>query len=345
MKGTSMLKGAVFGFGNVGQWITQSINIEKKYGESIKITSICDVDSNIREKAERVFHLKAYRNPGEMLENELDCVFITSTSDAHKQHVLLSAEKDLPIFCEKPIALNIRDARAITEAVEKRGLISLVRYVLRYWSCFLSLKKMVDDGELGDIVSLWARNCRGWGLHASGNVHPAVAHSERSGGWTIHHACHGADLMSWLGGEIEQVFCQHYTTFTNCKSEEVVWSNIKFTNGTIGMLGDTVAGVHERSVGVIGTRASASVMFDCVKPLIKIRREGSPDLAAPEIIDPESICQEIDPVRNFIEAIQTGAPTLVTVRDAMASLAVSLAMKKSAEQQRVVSVQEIYEND
>lgn len=336
-----MLKGAVFGFGNVGQLITRFVNIEKKYGVEATIAAVCDINESKRNTAEKDFCLKAYADPEKMLNNDLDFVCVLSTNIAHREHVLLAAERNLPIFLEKPIALNMNDAYNMVAAVEEKKLVNIVHYTYRFSAEHLYLKKMIDEGEFGEILSIWARNFRGHGLYCGGARHLAVMNPEQSGGWIIHHACHMADMMIWLGGSIKKVYCQAQSTLPDKSSEEIIWCNVTFTNGAIGMIADTIACLEDRSIGVIGTKASAVVIRNGRKPLIKFRSEGEPDFAPPHILDPMEICPAIDPFAHFLDCIKGGSQPMVTMRDTLPSLAVAIAMKKSVVEKRPVCIAEI----
>ena len=336
-----MLKGAIFGFGNIGQFIAREVNIEKKYGERAEIVAVCDRYEQQRIIAENEFNLRAYTDPRKMLDNDLDFLCVLSTSIAHKEHLLLSVERNLPILCEKPIALNLDDAIMMAEEVEKRNILNVVRYLFRFTSEYRALKQMVDDGKFGELLSVWARNFRGHGLYVGGAQHPAVVKPEESGGWIVHHTCHMTDLMLWLGGAIKEVYCQTQSTVPNKDSEEIVWSNVTFENGAIGMTADTVACLEDKSVGVIGNKGSAKVVVDSLKPLIKYRFEGEADFAPPHILDPLDIGPSIDSIAHFFDCVQHDEKPIATVRDAVFSLAVAIAMKKSAVEKRPVKIADI----
>lgn len=335
-----MLRGAIFGFGNIGQFIARSVNVDKKYGDRAKIVTACDRYEKQRKIAENEFGIKAYADPQKMFENDLDFVCVVSTSIAHKEHVLMSVERNLPILCEKPLALNLHDAITMVNEIEKRKLPNVVRYLFRFTSEYRALKQMVDDGIFGDLLSVWARNFRGYGLYAGGTRHIAVMRPEESGGWIVHHACHMADIMLWLGGAIKEVYCQTHSTVPYEDSEEIIWSNVTFENGAIGMIADTVACLEDKSIGVIGKKGSATIMTDCIKPVIKYRKEGEADFAPPHIFDPMDMCPSIDSIAHFFDCIQHDEKPIATVRDAVSSLAVAIAMKKSAVEKRPVTIAE-----
>jgi len=333
-----MLKGALFGFGNIGQMLATRINFDKKYGDRARIVAVCDRNREMIEIAGTKFGIKGYLDAKEMLNNDLDFVCVVSTSIAHKEHVLLSAERNLPILCEKPIALNLEDARDMVDAVEKRNLVNIVRYIFRYSSEYRALQRMVMNNKMGDILCVWARNFRGYGLYVGGARHPAIIKPEESGGWTIHHLCHMADVLLWFGGPVARVFCQHQSTVPDVYSEEIIWGNVTFKSSAIGSISDTVACLEDKSVGIIGTRGSAEVITDGIKPLIKYRKEGEADFAPPHIIDPMDLEDDVDEIEHFLNCIEHDESPIVTIRDAYESLKLAMALKKSAVEGRIIHV-------
>ncbi|MGW3595133.1 Gfo/Idh/MocA family protein [Streptomyces sp. NPDC005167] len=58
------------------------------------------------------------------------------------------------IMLEKPMALTADECRRIVAAVEKAGVILAVGHVLRYTPYTQALKRIVDSGRLGEIVSV-----------------------------------------------------------------------------------------------------------------------------------------------------------------------------------------------
>ena len=76
----------------------------------------------------------------------------------------------------------------IKDSTWPEAVVTVVNYVRRFQPAYLRIKEEIDNGHVGEIMSIACFSDRGWGLATHGNPHPAVAHPERPGNWLVHHA-------------------------------------------------------------------------------------------------------------------------------------------------------------
>ena len=82
---------------------------------------------------------------------DIDVIDITAPSDVHKEAAIAAAENKKHVFCEKPLALNTKDAREILAAVEKAGVKHQVGFNYRFAPAIRLAKKLIDDGKIGEV--------------------------------------------------------------------------------------------------------------------------------------------------------------------------------------------------
>ena len=82
---------------------------------------------------------------------DIDAIDIVTPSDQHKEIAIAAAEHKKHVFCEKPLALNVADAREILAAVEKAGVKHQIGFNYRFAPAIALAKKMIDEGKLGTI--------------------------------------------------------------------------------------------------------------------------------------------------------------------------------------------------
>ncbi len=334
-----MLKGGVFGFGDVGQHMTSRINRRNEFGDDVRIVAVANRGKPKRDIAEQQFGLTAYEKIDELLDHGLDFLLNVSTSHVHHETAIKCAQAGVPYLIEKPIALTVEDAQDIVEQTEKAGLINGVNYSMRYKPVFIKMKQMADEGLLGDVLGIWARTCRGHGWYANGRHHRAIAEPHESGGWIVHHMCHIIDWAIWIAGEVDEVYALTQSTCPpELDSPEAIFSTIKFKNGAIGTLTDQVGALRDHSAGILGTKASVSEMANCLKPLVKYCKESDPQWTAPHVIDPMETASNEDGLAHFIRCLIEGVETKVPVREAWYSLRVAHAMKRSAKEGRPIKI-------
>ena len=266
----NVLHGGIIGFGNVGKSMMEYI--KKHKSKTARITAVCSRSQSTLEYAEKKYGVAVTNDLSKFLSMDLDFVLVLSPNNTHADIVVEAARMRKHVFCEKPIALSLKDADRMIAAVEEAGVINVVNYPLRYLTSSVKLKEILQKGMIGEPLSLWSFRSRGYGLYAGGARHSAIINAEASGGWCIHHACHDADLLYWLNGPVKSVYSNMKTTAP--ESEEVILSNIEFKNGAMGMIGDSVCCLSEQYAGIIGTEGSVVINYEGEKPKMRYHKEG-----------------------------------------------------------------------
>ncbi|WP_440104123.1 Gfo/Idh/MocA family oxidoreductase [Glutamicibacter mishrai] len=126
-------------------------------------------------------------------DNELDAVFIASSTDSHAQNLRLAADAGLAALVEKPIDLHLETAKSTVAYVERSGIRAMVNFNRRFDRAHAELRECVRTGKIGD-VSLLQLTSRGPAL-------PPVDYLRTSGGQFRDQAVHFYDLARWITGE------------------------------------------------------------------------------------------------------------------------------------------------
>jgi virulence factor len=88
-----------------------------------KVTALCDVDKSNLLKTTDMYHVEStYSDHKDMLDNEdLDCVFCLSSLGTHTEIVMDCLQGGVDVFCEKPLAMTVKELKKIIRASEKSG--------------------------------------------------------------------------------------------------------------------------------------------------------------------------------------------------------------------------------
>ena len=333
------LRGGVFGFGGVGQGMTNQINRLGWHGKDVRIVAACNRGQEKRDLAQKEYGLAAVDNVDALIRHGIDFMLIVSTSSAHREAAVKCARAGIPYLIEKPIALTVEDARDIVEETERAGVINAVNYSMRYRPVYLKMKEMAGSGQLGEILSVWASVSRGHGWYSSGRRHRAIVEPGESGGWIVHHMCHIVDFAIWVAGAVEEVYALTRTTApASLDSEEIIFATLSFRNGAIGTLWDQIGMLRDHTAGITGTRGGVAEMLDGVKPLLKVSYETDIEFRPPHIMDPEDGIKAEEGLGHFLRCLREGRQTNVPVREALYSLTVCHAIRQSAREHRPVKV-------
>lgn len=126
----------------------------------VRVAAIVTRDRERRERALR-------RHPGASvververlwaLRDELDFVVVATPNRTHVPLALAALEAGLPVVVDKPIAATAEDARALVARAERRGLLLTVYQNRRWDGDFLTLRQLVEQGALGDVLRFESR--------------------------------------------------------------------------------------------------------------------------------------------------------------------------------------------
>lgn len=130
----------------------------------VEIAAICDVDSEHLEKSAAELQQLQGKRPQtfklyeEMLDAaDLDAVIIAGPPQWHALHLLACLKRNLDVYCEKPLSYDIREGRAMVDAVRKSGRIVQIGFQRRQHESFRQVREFVAAGEAGDIVQVDAQ--------------------------------------------------------------------------------------------------------------------------------------------------------------------------------------------
>ena len=132
-------------FQRIGMFFDPSINMNMK--------AICGRDeASVRQSAKK-FGWEEYETSWEKLiaRDDIDIIDITTPSNAHKEIAIAAANAGKHIFCEKPLALTLKDAREMLKAAEVNKVKHQIGFNYRFAPAIQLAKKLIDEGKLGTI--------------------------------------------------------------------------------------------------------------------------------------------------------------------------------------------------
>ena len=173
-------------------------------------------------KNEDIFDgIKSYSNYKDMLEREKPAIVVLCKT-AEKQYEIAKYCLNFGIeklFVEKPMGMNVREAKELEELAEKNNSKVMVGFMKRYSPCYKKMKEIINKAEFGKVKQFNAEF-----YITSGRT-----------GWTNEiflkkGGIHFVNILLWLFGEVEQV-----RTYSNSIGNNVsLTSLIKFKNGVVG---------------------------------------------------------------------------------------------------------------
>jgi UDP-N-acetylglucosamine 3-dehydrogenase len=207
-----------------------------KLNPRVMIEVACDEDS-LKTEAFRHNHADADARTTSRWEDvvtdpAVHAVFIATPTPTHKEIALKALENGKHVFCEKPVAPTLDDAKEMHEAAQRKpGQLLMVGQVLRYWPDYVEAHNIVRHGKLGEVSIARTSRCTGM---PSG----WYADEAQSGGVILDLALHDIDFLIWTFGEVESVFAQGENCLGKGGSDFVDYAQIhlNFASGAIAHL-------------------------------------------------------------------------------------------------------------
>jgi len=297
--------------------------------EQAELTAACDAVENVAKAFAEEFGVWVTTNLDELLRrDDIDAVLIATPAYLHAEQTIAAARAGKHVFCEKPMALTVEDCDRMIEACRENNVNLMIGQVLRYFPTHAKVKEIVEDGELGQLLCLT--------IHRLGGGFSGVWAKDwrkskaLSGGMLMEVNIHELDYLRWVGGEVESVFAMGENFLhTDCDYPDCVLVTLKFRNGALGML-------HASQVSVAGGYGGRA---DCEKGSLLFPQFWSGELVVQtenerKVFKAEELSTE-NPVRRelreFVESIVEQRPPAITGEDGRYVVALALAIYRSIE--------------
>lgn len=183
-----------------------------------------------KELADKSGASSYFDNYNEFLQSEIDCVFVSSVNAHHHEQVIEAAEAGKHILCEKPMALNSKQAEEMVEACKQNNVLLAVNYVHRVHPHIIKAKEIIKNQTIGKLVS----------VNVSFNLNfPPDSNfrfnKELSGGGALRDlGTHMIDLLRFVGGDIIEINGHIDNIVYSSDVEDFASALVKFENGGYG---------------------------------------------------------------------------------------------------------------
>ena len=194
---------AIVGLGSRGR-VTYA-PIAKQYPDLMEITALADINPACVEEAAKEYNVpkeRCFTSAEELLAQPklADAIFICTQDQDHVREALMALEKGYHILMEKPISPSAEDCNKLLEASRKYDRKIVVCHVLRYTPFYRRLKAVLDEGTIGEVVSVQAIEKVCYWHQAHSFVRGNWSRSEDSCPMILAKCCHDTDILTWLAG-------------------------------------------------------------------------------------------------------------------------------------------------
>ena len=179
---------------------------QKQHPEKMKITAGADPDPDRRAALQANYGVPAgscFATGEELLaQPRLADVMIIATQD--RQHVaqaLAALDKGYHLVLEKPISPLLDECLALQKKAHEANRVVVVCHVLRYTPFYNAIKRIIEDGRIGEVVTIQAMEQVGYWHQAHSYVRGNWRRADESSPMILAKCCHDMDILIWLTGK------------------------------------------------------------------------------------------------------------------------------------------------
>lgn len=279
---------------------------------------------------------------------DVDVVGVYSPDHLHAEHALAALKAGKHVVCTKPLVTRVADADELVKLVDRTGLKFLVGQTMRFDPQFVTAKRLLDDGMLGDLA--WAE------AHYVHDLRHVLEHTP----WRLTApqdlmyggVSHPIDLLRWFFGNIRSVHAlgRKGKTVPAYPLIDNFLLNLEFESGLIarvlGSYGVVQPPMPMMGLGLYGDKGSLQADFtdqrggqvklvlDCIETL--------PVATIPFLPEVEGAYGHgrtvIRYLRHFEECLATNREPSPSVRDGARSIATCAAAWESVHSGKVMEV-------
>ena len=286
--------------------------------EDVELLGVTDVAHDAAQALAGAHGARTFVDVEELLAAGPDAVYVCVPPFAHGPVEELVVAAGVPMFVEKPVAVDLETAERVAELVERRGLLTAVGHHWRYLHILDEARTLLADRPVRMVNGAWLDKV------------PPVdwwARRERSGGPIVEQAAHVLDLIRALVGEATEVTAYGDGSpppVDGADIDSVTAATLRFANGAVGTLAAAcvLGWKHRAGVEILADGLALSLAED---GLLIRDADGQRHLPA----DPDGARVAVD--RAFIDAVRgVGDDIRVPYAEALRTQRLALAVAESA---------------
>jgi len=308
------------------------------------LVAVADPVAGRLKEAEETFGCEGHKTAEELLaRGDLDAVAIASPTHVHKKQTIAAFRKGLDVILEKPMAMNLTEARAIVRAAKKYNHILTVYQPHRCGAPLQHLLRILATGKIGKVYHIREGRFR----YVQRNDWQAL--TKYGGGMLNNYGAHALDLiLAVTGYDVKRVFGQLRRVLSLGDAEDVVKVAYEAADGVLGEVdinqASAIAPHHLQVWGTLGAITFMDGVFHLryvrggKLPKKKLnrklasegRRYPNDQISFIEKRIPLNRRAAVNFYANFAAAVQSGKELLVKPEETLAVMTVMDRARKDA---------------
>jgi myo-inositol 2-dehydrogenase / D-chiro-inositol 1-dehydrogenase len=272
--------------------------------------------------------------------SDVDAVAICSSTDTHADLVMAAARAGKPIFCEKPVSLDLAEVDRALAAVAEAGVPFQIGFNRRFDPAHRSVREAVRDGAVGEphLVRISSRD----------PLPPPLEYVRVSGGIFLDMTIHDFDMARYVtGSEVVEVYARGALriepAYADAGDVDTALAVLTHENGCITAIDNSRRASYgfDQRVEVFGSRGMAASENPLAHSGVVRTESGTSMPTLPDFFLERYVPSYLEAWTAFAGALSNGHPPPVGPADARAPLVIGLAAGRSLREGRPVRVDEV----
>ena len=333
----SELKIGLLGAGRIG---TMHADLLENQVDGATVSGVFDVMAESAERVAAAVGADVFASAEELINDDsVDAVAIATSTDTHVEMLLAAAAAGKPIFCEKPISLDLNQVDVALDAVAAAGVPLQIGFNRRFDAGHAAVRQAVIDGTVGEV-----RQVR---ITSRDPEPPPISYIEVSGGIFCDMTIHDFDMARFVtGSEVVEVYakgdCRVDPAIGTAGDLDTVVVLLTHEDGTLTTIENcrqAAYGYDQRveAFGSLGISSSENLLDHYA---ITRTAAGGQTAQVPYFFLDRYIPSYLAQWKSFVSSVSAGEETAVTAADGRAPLVIGLAAWRSVREERPVLTSE-----
>lgn len=232
-----------------GSWAGFYIAASQRHSRA-RAVAVCNPNiASARRMADQHGVVDAVGDVEELLARaDVDAVAIVTPNDSHEEIAIASLAAGKHVICEKPMAMNLEQARRMKAAADAAGVVTGINFTWRHPSAAAYARHLVSEGELGRIFHINGCFSQGWLINPNVPLIWRLRKDKTGSGCLGDIGAHIIDLAEWVSGERITSVVADMTTFIEerplqdgsgtgrVEVDDAASLMVRFDNGAMGSL-------------------------------------------------------------------------------------------------------------
>ncbi len=316
------LKFALIGTGGIAQTYAQAF----QQSECCQLVAVADINRNSAKAFAEPFGAKVYADYKTFAEKtKIDAVIISTPPNTHLEIADFFMRKGVNVLCEKPLCLNVAEAKSMIATAEQTGVKFTMATKFRYCADVVKAKSILASGVLGEVVQFENAFTAKVDMSKRWNSDREIS----GGGVLMDNGTHSVDIIRYFLGAITDILALETSGTQNLSVDENVKLLAKTENNVAASV-DLTWGINKELpnfISVYGTNGTLHIGWR----ESKYKLNSSPDwtIFGAGYDKVQAFKSKLE---NFRNAIVEGEELLTKPEDALASVEVIEAAYKSLNQ-------------